>query len=78
MADNDNKIKSGIKKADNKNTLKISGSNGVSYSLDEIVAENRHNSSKPLVVQVYKYKTGESSNPPDLAIGQIWLSKKED
>lgn len=67
-----------VKQADNKNNLVISGTNGKTYNLDEITAENRYNSSKPLIVQVYEYKTGESPNPKDVSIGQIWLSKKID
>ena len=56
--------------------LNLSGTSGVTYDLDEIVSEARANGDKPLVVQVHEYKQGESSNPKNLQIGQIWLSKK--
>ena len=59
-----------------KTTLNITGTSGRTYSLDEIEADNRTNSAKPLVVQVYKYAKGQDPNPSSLQVGQIWLSKQ--
>lgn len=59
-----------------KTTLNITGTSGRTYSLDEIEADNRANSAKPLLVQVYKYAKGQDPNPSNLAVGQIWLSKQ--
>jgi len=60
----------------------IQGTPGTTYDLDEIQADSRTNSDKSLVVQVWNYNpnsddpTKRSPNPPNLKIGQIWLSKR--
>lgn len=59
-----------------KKTLNLTGSSDKTYDLDAIEEEKRTNSNKELVVQVFEYKDGESSNPDKPAVGQIWLSKK--
>lgn len=58
-----------------KKTIGITGTPGRSYDLDKIEQDNRLNGEQQLVVQVYKYKAGESPNPSDLKIGQIWISQ---
>lgn len=56
----------------------IEGTENKTYNLDEITADNRENSEKPLVVQVHTYTKGQNPNPSNLKIGQIWVSKKID
>ena len=62
----------------------IVGTPGTHYDLDELEKNSRTNSEKTLVVQVWKYnpksedETKRSPNPPNLKIGQIWLSKRVD
>ena len=58
-----------------KKTIGITGTPGRSYDLDKIEQDNRLNSNQQLIVQVHKYKAGENPNPPDLKIGQIWISQ---
>lgn len=60
-----------------KKTLDITGTNGRTYDLNDISAEKRSNKDKPLVLQVYAFKAGESPNPANPEIGQIWISKME-
>lgn len=43
----------------------------------EEIAEIRANSETELRVQVYEYSDGESPNPPNPKVGQIWISKKK-
>lgn len=62
----------------------IIGTAGVTYDLDEIESNNRLNSEKSLVVQVWRYNPKskdslkKSPNPPNLKVGQIWLSKRDE
>jgi len=59
-----------------KKTLNLSGSSDKVYDLDKIESESRTNSEKELVIHVHQYKDGENPNPTNLAIGQIWISKR--
>lgn len=59
-----------------KKTLNITGTSGTVYDLDAITAENRTNSTAPLVVQVFEYTAGNNPNPTNLQVGQMWMSKK--
>ena len=61
-----------------KHSINITGTAGATYDLDKLAKESRLNGDERLVVQVYKYKQGENPNPPDLQIGQIWISKLDD
>jgi len=60
----------------------IQGTPGTTYDLDEIQSDSRLNSDKSLVVQVWAYDPNSSDpvkrspNPPNLKVGQIWLSKR--
>lgn len=64
--------------------VNIQGTPSTTYDLDEIQADSRLNSEKSLVVQVWNYNPNSSDsskkspNPPNLKIGQIWLSKRSD
>ena len=58
-----------------KKTINLKGTSGTNYNLDEIASDSRTNDAKTLVVQVYKYTKGQSPNPKNPKIGQIWLSK---
>jgi hypothetical protein len=60
-----------------KKTIDLTGTSGKTYDLDRIEAEKRTNSSKELVIQVVEYGDGESPNPANPAIGQIWLSVRK-
>lgn len=60
----------------------IQGSTDKTYDLDELSSNSRVNSERDLVVQVWEWNANINSknphsqpNPPDLEIGQIWLSK---
>ena len=57
-----------------KRTINLTGTSGATYDIDEIAKDSRLNGETPLLVQVYKYHTGESPNPANPAIGQIWIS----
>lgn len=59
-----------------KKTINLKGTSGTTYNLEEITKDSRTNSTKTLLVQVYQYNEGESSNPSNPAVGQMWLSKK--
>ena len=65
-----------------KTTFGLTGTPNTNYDLEELEQDNRSNSSKSLVVQVWKYNPAatnsnkKSPNPPGLKLGQIWLSKK--
>jgi hypothetical protein len=61
-----------------KKTLNLTGTTGTNYDLDQIQAENRMDSSKSLLVQIHEYDPtlGQSPNPSNPKLGQIWLSKK--
>jgi hypothetical protein len=61
-----------------KKTLNLTGTTGTTYDLDKIEAENRMDSASKLVVHVHQYdpELGQSPNPSNLKLGQIWLSKK--
>lgn len=61
-----------------KHSIKITGTAGATYDLDKLAEQSRLNGDERLVVQVYKYKLGESPNPKDLVIGQMWISKLDD
>ncbi len=61
-----------------KKTINITGTSDRTYDLDAISDDSRLNSSSTLLVQIHKYKKGESPNPSNLQIGQIWLSKQID
>ena len=58
-----------------KKTINIKGTSGANYNLDEIASDSRTNSTKNLLVQVHRYKRGESPNPANPQVGQIWLSQ---
>lgn len=61
----------------------IVGTAGTTYDLDELEKDSRTNSEKSLVVQVWKYNPDSknlekrSPNPPNLKLGQIWVSVKD-
>ena len=61
----------------------IVGTAGTTYDLDELEKNSRTNSEKSLVVQVWKYNPSSNDpqkrlpNPPNLKIGQIWVSQKD-
>ena len=61
-----------------KKTINITGTSNRTYDLDAISEDSRLNSGATLLVQVHKYKKGESPNPANLKVGQIWLSKQVD
>ena len=61
-----------------KKTINITGTTGRTYDLNAIENDSRLNSSSTLLVQVHSYKKGESPNPANLQVGQIWLSKLTD
>lgn len=58
-----------------KKTFGVTGTTGRSYDLDKIEEDSRLNEKSELIVQVHKYKAGESPNPTNLKIGQIWISQ---
>ena len=55
-----------------KKTINITGTSERTYDLDAIEQDSRLNSSSTLLVQVHKYKKGESPNPTNLQVGQIF------
>ena len=61
----------------------IVGTAGTTYDLDELEKDSRTNSEKSLVLQVWKYNPDskdpakQKPNPPQLKIGQIWISQKD-
>lgn len=67
-----------------KQTFGLKGTPNTNYDLDELEQDNRLNSKRSLVVQVWKYNPNslnekkKSPNPPDLQLGQIWLSRRVD
>jgi len=62
-------------------TINLTGKENKTYDLEELdQKETRSNSNQGLVVQVWKWNpefAGDHSkpNPPNLVLGQIWLSK---
>jgi hypothetical protein len=62
-----------------KRSINLTGTQGKVYDLDKIAAEARDNYEKDLVVQIHTYDPtvpGQSPNPANPKVGQIWLSKK--
>jgi len=66
--------------------LKLTGTEKKEYDLDKIESQSRLNSDEELIVQVWKWNPNETKykdrgrnlpNPPEVKIGQIWLSKLE-
>ena len=60
----------------------ISGTNGKTYNMDEITKnDTRTDGSSPLTVQIWYWSPDsldidhKNPDPPNLVIGQIWLSK---
>lgn len=72
-------------------SINITGTQGTTYDLDKISTENtRVDSTSELIVQIWywnpngidsykddqeKYEQHKKPNPPNVQLGQIWLSK---
>lgn len=61
--------------------INITGTTGKTYDLDKLQSNNgRASSEEELLVQIWNWNPNlkepyNSPNPPDLKIGQIWMSK---
>lgn len=61
--------------------INITGTSGKTYDLDELQSKKgRASSEEELIVQIWNWNPElpspyNSPNPPNLKIGQIWLSK---
>ena len=65
--------------------VNLVGTQNTTYDLDEIQSDSRTNSEKPLFLHIWKYNPGldlnttnnperRFPNPPNLKVGQIWMS----
>lgn len=65
-------------------SINLTGTAGKTYNLEEIASQNtRNDSSQELILQIWYWcpdlpesNPHSKPNPPDLEIGQIWMSKK--
>lgn len=64
--------------------IKITATPGQTYNLDEILRYASDDPNKPIVLQKWywcpeaadEYEIYSQPNPPDLSVGQIWISIK--
>ena len=65
-------------------SINLTGTKGKEYNLDELQDKNtRQDSNSELIVQIWKWNPNAEGahkypNPPQLEIGQMWMSKLVD